>query len=74
MPRAALLEVRSPDADLHRALGALPAAVGRYVLSETGNPLYGVLAGLGTVAVVSHFAPYLSSASARRSSPRGTRS
>jgi hypothetical protein len=73
VPRAALLEVRAPDSELHKAFGALPAAVGRYVLSETGNPLYGLLAGLGTVAVVSHIAPLLSKAAAPRTASGRTR-
>jgi hypothetical protein len=68
MASTALLDVRAPELDVGKAFRALPAAVGRYVLSETGSLGFGVLAGLGAFAMVRHFAPAFASSGSRPSS------
>lgn len=62
VPGTALLEVRAPDLELRKVLGGLPGTIGRYVVSETGSIWCGMLAGLGTLAVVTQFGPLLTRA------------
>jgi hypothetical protein len=65
-PGTAVLEVRAPDLDIRNGMGALPLKVGRYVLAETGSLWWGVMAGLGTLAIVTHFAPHVAEGSSVR--------
>jgi hypothetical protein len=58
-PDTALLEVRAPDLHVRNAVKELPAAVGRYVRSQTGSICWGVVASLGTLVVLRHLAPAL---------------
>lgn len=69
-PDTALLEVRTPDLHVRNAVKELPAAIGRYVRSETGSICWGVVASLGTFAVLKHLAPTLG----REPAVRGARS
>lgn len=59
LPATALLEVQAPNADIRHLAEGLPVRVGSFVLSRTGSLCCGVLAGLGTLAMMSHLGAFL---------------
>lgn len=64
-PGTVVLEVRAPAVDVRNVLGVLPVAVAKYVVSQTGSAWCGMIARLGTLAMLNHFAPMLARSGSR---------